>query len=154
MYRPPQGQRRKATVLLVEDSRADQITVERALEDGQVNCDLLIADNGSNALKMLRGEAPYSDRERYPSPDLILLDINMPVMDGRETLKAIRKDEQLHTIPVIMLTTSNNDQDVEQSYNMGANAFVTKPVCQQDFVKAVVQMEQFWFELVTLPKHH
>lgn len=153
MYRPPQGQRQRATVMLVEDSRADQITVERALEDGRVNCDLLIANNGRDALKMLRGQAPFNDLARYPFPDLILLDINMPVMDGRETLKAIRDDGQLHTIPVIMLTTSNNDQDVEESYNMGANAFVSKPVSQDDFVKAVVQMEQFWFELVTLPSH-
>lgn len=143
--------KRRANVLLVEDSPADQVIVKRALEDGRVDCNLKITEHGEQALRYLRNQPPYEDKHTYPSPDLILLDINMPIMDGRETLENIRNDEQLKHYPIIMLTTSSNDKDVIQSYRLGVNAFVTKPLDEQDFMKAVMQMEQFWFELVTLP---
>ncbi len=141
----------RAVILLVEDSPADQIIVQRAIEDGKVDCDLLIVDNGMEALKLLRGESPYDDRDKYPFPHLMLLDINMPVMDGRETLHAVREDGALKHLPVIMLTTSSRDKDVLDSYRLGVNAYITKPMNETAFVNAVMQLEKFWFQLVSLP---
>lgn len=143
--------RKRAVVLLVEDSPADQLTVERAIEDGRVNCDLIVVENGEEALKLLRRNPPYDDKEKYPFPDLILLDINMPIMDGPTALSHIRQDSKFHNLPVVMLTTSDADSDVERSYAAGANAYITKPVQDQGFIDAVRKIEGFWFELVTLP---
>ena len=145
--------RKKAVVLLVDDSEADQEIVQRALEDGKMECTLLLANHGEEALQLLRHEGPFTDKIKYPKPDLILLDINMPVMDGRSTLKAIREDEALKRLPVIMLTTSNYDKDVIDSYNLGVNAFLTKPVSYYEFVDKIAGLETFWFELVVLPPH-
>lgn len=143
--------RRQAVVLLVDDSPADQLTVERAIEDGKVQCNLLTVDNGVQALKLLRNEAPYEDNAQYSRPNLILMDINMPIMDGITTLNHIRNDAALHNIPVVMLTTSDAPNDVEASYTYGANAFVTKPVKNEDFIEAIQKLDHFWFQLVTLP---
>lgn len=144
-------QRRQAVVLLVEDSPADQLTVQRAIEDGRVQCNLLTVENGVQALSLLRNEALYADNAQYPRPDLILMDINMPVMDGITALNNIRNDAALRNIPVVMLTTSDAPSDVEASYTDGANAFVTKPVKNQDFIEAIQKLDHFWFQLVTLP---
>jgi len=138
---------KRAVILLVEDSPADQVTIERSLEDGRVQCELFVVENGEQALAWLH----YDDPITHPKPDLILMDINMPVMDGITALKKIRADSHLKTIPVIMLTTSDTGRDVDLSYTEGANAFITKPVSEIAFVEAVVKLEQFWFELVTLP---
>lgn len=143
--------KKRAAVLLVEDSPADQIIVKRALEDAKVQCDLFVVENGSEALKYLRSKAPYNDKKQFPFPDLILLDINMPVMDGKETLEAIREDNELRAVPIIMLTTSDSDKDIKESYFLGANAFVTKPVGREEIINAMIHLEKFWFELVTLP---
>ncbi len=141
--------KRRAVILLVEDCQADQVIVQRALEDGRVDCTLMIVDNGQEALNLLQGKPPYHAQEEYP--DLVLMDMNMPIMDGRETLQRIRSCEALKHIPVIMLTTSSRDKDILDSYKLGVNAFLVKPVNEMDFVHAVIQLEQFWFELVTLP---
>ncbi len=144
-------ERKRAVVLLVEDSPADQVIVQRAFEDGRVDCTLLLADNGAIALDMLQSNPPYTDKKKYPCPDLLLLDINMPVMDGRQTLRRIRENPVLCHLPVIMLTTSARDKDVIDSYRLGVNAYLTKPVDEKAFAKAVIQLENFWFELITLP---
>lgn len=138
---------KRVVILLVEDSPADQLTIERALEDGRVQCDLFVSENGAQALEWLH----HGDRATHPKPDIILMDINMPVMDGLTALKKIRADAKLKKIPVIMLTTSDSEHDVDGSYTEGANAYITKPVSELDFVEAVVKLEKFWFELVTLP---
>lgn len=143
--------RKSAVVLLVEDSPADQVIVQRALEDGRVKCRLLIVDNGLIALKLLRGEPPYEDRTTYPMPDLILLDVNMPVMDGKEALREIRQDPTIKHLPVVILTTSSREKDVIESYRLGVNAYLTKPVDETAFMETILQIERFWFELVTLP---
>lgn len=143
--------RKRAHVLLVEDSQSDQVIVQRALEDGKIECDLAIVNNGEEALRILRNESPFEDIGAYPKPDVILMDINMPVMDGKTALRAIRADETLKHIPVVMLTTSSRDKDVIESYELGVNAYLTKPVDNVAFVEAIAQLRQFWFELVTLP---
>ncbi len=142
---------RRAIVLLVEDSPADQLTVERALEEAKVDCHLMVVENGNQALSLLRGEPPYADCTAYPRPDLVLMDINMPIMDGITTLKHIRNDSNLRTLPVVMLTTSDTPNDINTSYTDGANAFVTKPVNELGFIEAVQKLDCFWFQLVTLP---
>lgn len=136
-----------AVILLVEDSPADQLIIKRALEDGRVQCELFVTENGAQALEWLN----HDDHVAHPKPDLILMDINMPVMDGLAALKKIRADAKLKKIPVIMLTTSDAGHDVDGSYAEGANAFITKPVSELALVEALVKLAQFWFELVTLP---
>lgn len=140
-----------AHILLVDDSPADQLTVERALEEGDIDCQLSTANNGRNALAFLLHEAPYRDAAQRPTPDLILLDINMPIMDGFETLARIRKHQQLNTIPVVMLTTSDAERDVLTAYRNGANAYITKPANNDDFIHALKAIDGFWFHLAKLP---
>ncbi len=140
-----------ANILLVDDSPADQLSVSRALEDGGVQCNLTTVDNGMKAIQLLQGEGVYDDRTIYPFPDLILMDINMPIMNGKEALKIIRESESFKNIPVVILTTSNSSEDVKESYNIGANAYITKPVEHEDFVMTLVKLEIFWFNLVALP---
>lgn len=138
--------RRKAHIMLVEDNISDQVMVERALEDGKIACDLIIFSNGQKALESLKAMVLLDTL-----PDLILMDINMPVMDGKQTLQEIRTDAELKHLPVVMLTTSNRDKDVLESYRLGVNAYLTKPVLDSEFIKTVQQLENFWFELCVLP---
>ena len=142
---------RKAKVLLVEDSPSDQVVIQRAIEDGNIHFELTIAKNGAVALSMLLNEPPFDDTLGYPQPSLVFMDINMPILDGKQTLQAIRNNPALAHIPVIMLTTSDRDKDVMDSYRMGANAFITKPVEIKTFIETFKQLEQFWCKLVTLP---
>ncbi len=137
---------RKAHIMLVEDNQSDQVMVERALEDGKIACDLSVSSNGKKALESLKAMV-LSDT----LPDLILMDINMPVMDGKQTLQEIRADLELKHLPVVMLTTSNRDIDILESYRLGVNAYLTKPVLDSEFIKTIQQLENFWFELVVLP---
>jgi len=138
--------RRKAHIMLVEDNISDQVMVERALEDGKIACELTILSNGKKALESLRAMVLLDT-----FPDLILMDINMPVMDGKQTLQEIRADADLKHLPVVMLTTSNRDKDILESYRLGVNAYLTKPVLDSEFIKTIQQLENFWFELVVLP---
>ncbi|MGB3727164.1 MAG: response regulator [Glaciecola sp.] len=140
--------KKPAQILLVEDSKSDQVMVQRALEDGRIRCELVIANNGNEALKMLTDSAQYK-----ALPHLILMDINMPIMDGKQTLKAIRDNQQISHIPVIMLTTSSREKDVMESYQLGVNAYLTKPIVDADFLKIISRIEDFWLEIVVLPKH-
>ncbi len=137
---------RKAQIMLVEDNISDQVMVERALEDGKIACDLTISSNGQKALASLREMVAFDTL-----PDLILMDINMPVLDGKQTLQEIRADAELKHLPVVMLTTSNREQDVLESYRLGVNAYLTKPILDSEFIKTIQQFENFWFELVVLP---
>lgn len=138
--------KRKAQIMLVEDNTSDQVMVERALEDGKIACDLTIMSNGQKALESLKAMVVLDTL-----PDLILMDINMPVMDGKQTLQEIRADAELKHLPVVMLTTSNRDKDILESYRLGVNAYLTKPVLDSEFIKTIQQLENFWFELVVLP---
>lgn len=145
--------KRRARILLVEDSPSDQIVIQRALEDGHIACDLTIAENGKQALDMLQNKPPHQE-SLGDLPDLIMMDINMPVMDGKEALHAIRKDDSIKHIPIIMLTTSSRDKDVMESYQLGVNAYLTKPVSDTEFLEIVRNVGLFWFEIVVLPPKH
>lgn len=135
-------------ILLVEDNAADvELTIE-GLRDGKVANELMVVRDGVEAMAYLRGEAPY---EGAPRPDLVLLDLNMPRMDGRDVLGEMSADPALAVIPVIVLTTSAADADVLDSYRLSASAYITKPVDFGQFVRVIHSLEDFWLRVVRLP---
>jgi len=139
---------RDIEILLVEDNPADvQLTIE-ALKDAKLNNHLSVAEDGVEAMAFLRKEGKYANA---PRPDLVLLDLNMPRKNGREVLKDIKSDEDLKTIPVVILTTSEAEQDIIKSYRLNANCYVTKPVDFFQFMKVVKAIEDFWMCIVKLP---
>lgn len=138
-------------ILLVDDSPADQIALRSAAHDVDLDCQLVIVENGLEALACLRGEGIFGQRDKFPFPDLILLDINLPLMDGRETLTQIRQDKVFAHIPVIILTTSDVDKDIELAYSTGANAYITKPDREEKYKEILSALSQFWFHSAQLP---
>ncbi len=138
-------------ILMVEDNPADAELAVEALKGGKVQNHLHIVEDGVRALQFLRHEGDYSDA---PRPGLILLDLNLPRMDGREVLAEIKNDAALKTIPVVVLTTSKADSDVLKSYDLNANCYVTKPVDFDKFLDVIQTIEGFWLSLVELPQDH
>ncbi len=135
-------------VLLVEDNPADADLMCEAIASGKLLLDLTTVRDGVAAIQYLRGEGPFADASR---PDLILLDLNLPKMDGRQVLAAIKADADLCGIPVVVLTSSTAERDIVQSYNLGANCYVIKPVDLKAFQSIVKDVENFWFTVVKLP---
>jgi two-component system, chemotaxis family, response regulator Rcp1 len=135
-------------ILLVEDNPGDVRLTRESLYDAKVNNNLIVARDGMEAMDCLRREGKYAQAAR---PDLILLDLNLPRMNGFEVLDAIKEDPDLKRIPVVVLTTSQAEQDIIQSYNLYANAYVTKPVDLEQFIKVIKSIEGFWLEIVKLP---
>ncbi|PEN13742.1 two-component system response regulator [Longibacter salinarum] len=138
-------------ILLAEDDPDDRLLTRRALEKSRLANTIQTVEDGEELMEYLRHEGEYADPESAPRPGLILLDLNMPRMDGREALKKIKSDAELRRIPVIVLTTSEAEQDILQSYDLGVNAFVTKPVTFDDLATALQALGDFWFEIVKLP---
>jgi two-component system, chemotaxis family, response regulator Rcp1 len=139
---------RPIEILLVEDSPADVDLTREALEDAKVRNNLSVVADGVEALAFLRREGRHA---RAPYPDLILLDLNLPRKDGREVLAEIKADPKLRRIPVIILTTSEAEQDIVASYNLHANCYVSKPVDLEQFIRVVKSIEDFWLAIVKLP---
>lgn len=135
-------------ILLVEDNPVDVMITKEAFSAGKVATRLSVVNDGVEAMEFLRREGEYANAAR---PDLILLDLNLPRKDGRELLAEIKQDRYLKRIPVIILTTSQDEQDICNSYDLHANCFVTKPATLNDFVAVVKEIEGFWFQLVKLP---
>jgi CheY-like chemotaxis protein len=135
-------------ILLVEDHPADVRLTQEVMKDGKVANDLHVASDGEQALAFMRREGQYRDA---PRPDLVILDLNLPRMNGREVLDAIKGDEKLKKIPVIMLTTSGADADILKAYEHNVNAYVTKPIDLDEFVGVVRSIESFWLSIVKLP---
>ena len=135
-------------VLLVEDNPADVRLTREALAEGKVRNNLQVAPDGFAALEILHRKGPHADA---PRPDLILLDLNLPRMNGRELLAEIKQDESLRQIPVVVLTTSEAEEDIVRSYQLHANCYVTKPVGLEQFLTVVRQIDSFWLEVVKLP---
>jgi two-component system response regulator len=140
---------RPVRILLVEDSPGDVNLTREALRRAKVANELEVVGDGVEAMEYLRGEGAYQDQ---PPPDLILLDLNLPRMDGREVLAAVKSDPQLKHIPVIVLTTSTAEADILASYQLHANAYVSKPVAFEEFLGALQQFEGFWLQLVRLAR--
>jgi two-component system, chemotaxis family, response regulator Rcp1 len=139
---------RPIEILLVEDNPGDvRLTIE-GLKESKVRNILHVARDGVEAMEFLRRDGQHAGA---PRPDLILLDLNLPRMDGREVLSAIKSDPELKTIPVVVLTTSRAEQDVLRSYELQANCYITKPVDLEQFITVVKSIEDFWLTIVTLP---
>lgn len=140
-------------ILLAEDDPDDRLLTRRALAESSVTTAFTAVEDGEELLQYLRREDEYQDdggREAV-RPDLILLDLNMPRMDGREALREIKSDPELRRIPVVVLTTSEAEQDILQSYDLGVNAFVTKPVSFDALADTMESLGEFWFDFVKLP---
>ncbi|MBB2945269.1 response regulator [Actinoplanes sp. CA-015351] len=135
-------------VLLVEDDPGDVLMTQEAFEEHKVRNRLTVVQDGSEALAYLRREGQFAGAVR---PDLILLDLNLPKRDGREVLEEIKKDDELGRIPVVVLTTSSADEDILRSYQLHANAYVTKPVDFERFIAVIRQIDEFFVSVVKLP---
>lgn len=135
-------------ILLVEDNPADvRLTIE-ALKDAKVYNQLNVVSNGADALTYLRRQGPYTEVTR---PDLILLDLNLPKMGGLEVLDVVKSDPELRTIPVVVVTTSQAEQDIIKSYNSHANCYICKPVDLDQFITVIQSIQNFWLTIVKLP---
>jgi CheY-like chemotaxis protein len=135
-------------ILLVEDNIGDVRLTREAFKESKLLNALHHVEDGVEAMAFLRREGAYA---AAPRPDLILLDLNLPRMDGREVLAAIKQDEDLRHIPVIILTTSNDEQDVLRAYHLHANCFITKPIALERFLEVARSIEEFWLTIVRLP---
>lgn len=143
---PSQG--RPIEVLLVEDDPGDELMTREAFEENKVRNNLHVARDGEEALDFLNHRGEYADA---PRPDLVLLDLNLPKFDGRQVLAEIKADEDLRTIPVVVLTTSGAEEDILSSYQLHANAYVTKPVDFARFIQVVRQIDDFFVSVAQLP---
>jgi two-component system response regulator len=135
-------------ILLVEDNPGDARLTQEVLKGSKIRNNLYIVEDGVEAMAFLRREGAYAST---PRPDIILLDLNLPRMDGREVLKAIKADEALRRIPIVIMTTSDDEHDILAAYDLFANCYITKPVDFQRFIEIVKTIENFWFSIVRLP---
>ena len=138
-------------ILMADDDEDDLLMARDAFELSRLNNLFLFVKDGVELMEYLRHQGNYSDPSTAPRPGLILLDLNMPLMDGREALKEIKSDPELHSIPVIVLTTSSAEEDIVKTYGLGVNSFVTKPVTFLGLVEVIKQTGIYWFEIVELP---
>ena len=145
----PTRDRRPTEVLLVEDSPGDVRLTQEAFRDAKSRINLHGTTDGADAMEFLRNKGPYADA---PRPDLILLDLNMPRMDGRQLLALLRVDEKLRTIPTVILTTSDSEADIVKSYELQANCYLCKPVQLDEFESLVKSINDFWITKVRLPQ--
>lgn len=137
---------------MAEDDPDDQKITKKAFERASVRNRLLFVNDGQELMDYLHREEPYSDKEKYPDVDLVLLDLNMPRKDGRTALAEIRADEALRHLPVVAMTTSRAEQDILKTYQLGVNSFITKPVTFEELVTAVRELSTYWVEIVRLPR--
>jgi two-component system, chemotaxis family, response regulator Rcp1 len=135
-------------ILLVEDNPGDVRLTQEALRDSKLHNRLSVVEDGVEAMAFLKREGHYNDS---PRPDIILLDLNLPRKSGREVLEEIKQDDVLKRIPVVVLTTSEDERDVMASYNLHANCYITKPVDLSQFITIVRNIKEFWFTIVRLP---
>lgn len=141
-------QGRPVEILLVEDNPGDVILTEEAFSEGKISNNLHVVNDGEQAIAYLNKEDGYEDAIR---PDLILLDLNLPKVDGREVLDYVKHSDKLRTIPVVVLTSSEAERDIVKTYDLYANSYIVKPISLDEFVRIVSAIEDFWFSVVTLP---
>jgi CheY-like chemotaxis protein len=139
---------KSAHILLVEDNEGDILLTTEALKDRKIINKISVVKNGREALDFVLRKGKYQNQE---PPDLILLDVNLPKKNGHEVLQIIKSDETTMKIPVIMLTTSSSERDINLSYRHHANCYITKPVEMESFMEAIYTIEDFWLQLVKLP---
>ena len=139
-------------ILIADDDPEDRMLVKEALEESELTNKMEFVENGQELVDYLKSHGKYADKEKYPTPGLILLDLNMPKKDGREALKEIKADAHLRAIPVVVLTTSKAEEDILKTYDLGVSSFITKPVTFSALVDVMKTVTKYWFEIVELPK--
>ncbi|MBU1053620.1 MAG: response regulator [Proteobacteria bacterium] len=139
-------------ILIVEDSHEDYEATIRAFRKAGLSNPIIRCESGDDALDYLHRRGPYTDQSKFPIPGLILLDLNLPGSDGRDVLKDIKSHDYLKKIPVVVLTTSNDERDIDRCYEDGANSYICKPLNLDNFIKSIQQLTDYWFEIVILPK--
>jgi CheY-like chemotaxis protein len=144
--------RNTITILLADDDADDREMTEEALKESRLANNLFCVSDGEELLDYLNNRNKYKKSSEFPRPGLILLDLNMPKLDGREALKLIKSDERFRHIPIVILTTSEAEEDIFKSYDLGVNSFITKPVTFDGLVEAMRTVGKYWFEIVELPK--
>ena len=140
------------TILLVEDNDEDYEATKRAFSKAGLRNNLIRCEDGDEALDYLYRRGKYSDPKTSPRPGIILLDLNLPGTDGREVLHKVKSDKRLRIIPIVVLTTSSDEQDIQFCYDIGANSYMHKPVGLTGFFEAIQRLKDYWFEVVILPK--
>jgi CheY-like chemotaxis protein len=143
--------KRPAVILLAEDDLGDQELTKRALKEGKIENELYIVNDGEEALDYLFRRGRYTDPKTSPRPDLFLLDLNMPKLDGRQVLEQICSIHELRNIRVVVLTTSHQEEDITRSYDLGVHSYITKPVDLDQFFNVIRTLEEYWFQIVVLP---
>ncbi len=143
---------RTQPILIVEDSPEDYEAIARAFEKAHIANRIFHCEEGDEALDFLFHRGEFASRDDYPRPGIILLDLNLPGTDGREVLQEIKESPALKTIPVLVLTTSTDERDIETCYQAGANSYIQKPVDVRGFMSAVGRLKEYWLELVILPR--
>jgi CheY-like chemotaxis protein len=147
----PSKRRNPAIILLVEDNRADQELICRAVKEAAIGKELRIVEDGEEALAYLFRRGKYQAPAASPKPDLLLLDLNLPRVDGYQVLEEIRADSKLRLMPVVVLTTSRQEKDIIRSYELGCNSFIPKPAGLDHFTRLFQALEEYWFEIAVLP---
>ncbi len=140
------------TILVVEDSPEDYETTERAFRKAGMHNPIVHCEDGDDALDYLYRREKWEDPATSPRPAIILLDLNLPGTDGREVLEQVKGDTDLQRIPVVVLTTSNDEQDIQACYGFGANSYICKPVNLDRFIQAITMLSEYWFEITILPR--
>lgn len=143
---------RSIVILIADDDAEDRMLVKDALEESRLKNSIHFVENGEQLMDYLHHRGKYADTNEYPTPGLILLDLNMPKKDGREALKEIKADDRLKLIPVVVLTTSKAEEDILRTYDLGVSSFITKPVTFTSLVDVMKTLSKYWFEIVELPK--
>ncbi|MBU3054813.1 response regulator [Pseudomonas indica] len=141
-------------ILIADDDPDDCLLTREAFRESRMTNEVHFVHNGEELMDYLRHRPPYEDRQRHPRPGLILLDLNMPLKDGREALSEIKADENLRSIPVVVLTTSSAEEDIIRSYDCGVNSFITKPVSFRGLLDVVQTLGRYWLQIVELPEEH
>lgn len=144
----------KKLLLLVEDNPDDELLAIRAIKKNNIPCDVIVVRDGEEAINFLLAENEYSSRDPSIKPDVVLLDLKLPKLDGIEVLKRIRANENTSAIPVVMLTSSNEKRDIYNSYRYGVNSFICKPVDFESFLEATRQLGAYWLALNITPENH
>ncbi|MFO0590051.1 MAG: response regulator [Polyangiaceae bacterium] len=140
------------SILMADDDEEDRMLTQKAFELNHLGNELRFVEDGEELLDYLYHRGQYAAEGSSPRPGLILLDLNMPRRDGREALEVIKKDPSLRRIPVVVMTTSEADQDIARSYDLGANSYITKPVTFEQLARVIKALDKYWFEIVALPE--
>jgi CheY-like chemotaxis protein len=147
------GQFTPITVLMADDDPDDRLMTQEAWEENRIANTLVFVNDGEELMDYLYHRGRHSDPKTSPRPGLILLDLNMPKKDGREALKEIKADPNLGRIPIVVITTSNEEEEIVRSYDLGVNSFLSKPVTFDELVKMIQVLSEYWLEIVRLPGH-